>query len=218
MNRSKLFFCLCSVGLIIIAVLTANIVSPSNPAEADQTLESTVPLPSASMAPQQIKLIFSQASAGRAPSKSPELESVVLPSQPTAEVKPSYPKDALELLACLIYQEAGSDACCDGCRRRVADVALNRVESEYFPDTLEEVLTQPNQYGKFSQTGVIWPERAKTDAESHAVERAYRIAEEVLTGHHSGVYGEGYIWQAEFEQGTYGFWCCGIYYGKGVAG
>lgn len=33
----------------------------------------------------------------------------------------------VELLACVIYQEAGGDTCCDMCRRRVADVVLNRV-------------------------------------------------------------------------------------------
>lgn len=125
------------------------------------------------------------------------------------------PED-LELLACVIYQEAGADYCCDDCRRRVADVVLNRVEDDRFPDNIQDVLTQKRQYGRYYWTGVVWPERAKNDCEKHAVERAYRIAEEVLKGEHSELYGEGYIWQAEFKQGTGVVYCdqCKIYFGK----
>lgn len=125
------------------------------------------------------------------------------------------PED-LEMLACVIYQEAGADYCCDDCRRRVADVVLNRVEDDRFPDNIQDVLTQKRQYGRYYWTGVVWPERAKNDCEKHAVERAYRIAEEVLKGEHSELYGEGYIWQAEFKQGTGVVYCdqCKIYFGK----
>ena len=125
------------------------------------------------------------------------------------------PED-LELLACVIYQEAGADYCCDDCIRRVAYVVLNRVEDDRFPDNIQDVLTQKRQYGRYYWTGVVWPERAKNDCEKHAVERAYRIAEEVLKGEHSELYGEGYIWQAEFKQGTGVVYCdqCKIYFGK----
>ena len=124
--------------------------------------------------------------------------------------------EELELLACVIYQEAGADYCCDDCRRRVADVVLNRVGDDRFPDNIQDVLTQKRQYGRYYWTGVVWPERAKNDCEKHAVERAYRIAEEVLKGEHSELYGEGYIWQAEFKQGTGVVYCdqCKIYFGK----
>ena len=119
-----------------------------------------------------------------------------------------------EMLACGIYNEAGGDACSDDCRRYVGDVMLNRVEDSRFPDTLEGVLTAPGQYGRFSKTGIVWAERAKEPGEAHAVERAYRIADELLAGEHSELYGQGYVWQAEFEQGTEGFWCDGIYFGR----
>lgn len=128
--------------------------------------------------------------------------------------EPAYSQEDLEMLACIIYQEAGSDACCDDCRRRVADVVLNRVEDERFPNTMEEVLTQKSQYGRLHWTGIVWPERAELQQEAHAVERAYRIAEEVLTGQHSELYGNGYIWQAEFVQGEGTVECCGIYFGR----
>ena len=122
--------------------------------------------------------------------------------------------DDLEMLACVIYQEAGGNGSCDNCRRYVADIVLNRVNDPRFPDTIEEVLTAKNQYGKFYYTGVKWPKRAKYDVEKEAVARAYRIAEEVLNGQHSKLYGEGYIWQAGFKQGKDGFWCCGHFYGR----
>lgn len=122
----------------------------------------------------------------------------------------------VELLACAIYQEAGGDACCDTCRHRVGDVILNRIADDRFPDTMLEVLTQERQYGRFCWTGVVWPERSVYAGEAHAVERAYQTARDVLSGQHTDVYGNGYIFQAEFEQGEDVIYCadCGIYYGK----
>lgn len=120
----------------------------------------------------------------------------------------------LELLACVIYQETGGNECCDDCRRRVADVVLNRVADSRFPNTIKGVLTAKNQYGKYYYTGVVWPSRAKNANEKDAVARAYRIAEEVLNGQHSALYGNGYVWQASFKQGTSQIYCCGTYFGK----
>lgn len=120
----------------------------------------------------------------------------------------------LEMLACVIFQEVGGDIHCDNCRRRVADIVLNRVASDDFPNTIYEVLTEQDQYGMFYYTGIKWADRAKYPEEAHAVERAWRIAEEVLNGRHSEVYGQGYIWQAGFEQGSDGFWCCGHFFGR----
>ena len=125
---------------------------------------------------------------------------------------PTYTEETLEMLACVIYQEAGGDACCDDCRRRVADVVLNRVNDERFPGTVFEVLTQKGQYG--FENGIVWPARAVNAGEGHAVERAYRIAKEVLEGQHSELFGEGYIWQATFVQGKDNLKCCGTYFGR----
>ena len=99
----------------------------------------------------------------------------------------------IDLLACVIYQEAGGNGSCDTCRRRIADVVLNRVDDPRFPNTIREVLTAKNQYGRYYYTGVVWPSRAKSVNEKDAVARAYRIAEEVLNGQHSELYGNGYI-------------------------
>ena len=125
------------------------------------------------------------------------------------------PTTDLEMLACVIYREVGADFCCDECRYRVGDVVLNRVESDLFPDTIYGVLTQPGQYGPFIY-GLSWGPNASNECERHAVERAYHIAQDLLNGNHSELYGNGYIWQAGFGQGTDGFRCdnCRVYYGR----
>jgi hypothetical protein len=96
----------------------------------------------------------------------------------------------------------------------VADIVLNRVAHEKFPNTMYEVLTEKSQYGRFHWTGIVWPERANSETERDAVTRAYQVAREVLSGQHSELYGEGYVWQAGFKQGVDGFWCCGHWYGR----
>lgn len=123
------------------------------------------------------------------------------------------PKD-VEMLALVIYQEVGGDMHCDECRRRVADVVLNRVADDRFPDNIYDVLVQPGQYGKLSWTGLVWASRANSIWEAPAVDRAYRIAEEVLMGKHSELYGAGYVWQAGFVQGKDNIYCCGHYFGR----
>lgn len=144
------------------------------------------------------------------PTKPTSAATTTATSATTSTVDP----EELEMLACVIYQEAGGDHQCDDCRRYVADVVLNRIVNDDFPDTMYEVLTAKDQYGSFYYTGVKWPPRAEYEVEKDAVERAYRIAKEVLSGKHSKLYGNGYVWQAQFVQGTEGFWCCGHYYGK----
>lgn len=128
-------------------------------------------------------------------------------------------EDDVFCLAAVIYQEAGGDACSDETRRMVADVVMNRVFDERFPNTIREVLEDAPggalQYGRFALTGVCFPASADAECEQHAVERAYRIANEVLDGEHSELFGEGYIWQAEFCQGTGCIWEDGICFGKG---
>lgn len=136
----------------------------------------------------------------------------------TTENKPDDGKmSETEMLACVIYQEVGGNMHCDECRRRVADVVLNRVADSRFPDSIEKVLTAKNQYGRFYYTGIKWAARHTRPGEKEAVERAWRIAEEVMAGKHSDLYGKGYVWQAGFKQGTSGFWCCGHYFAKGKA-
>lgn len=114
-------------------------------------------------------------------------------------LEPAYTDEELEILAVIIYQEAGGDACSDDTRRKVGSVFINRVNSPLFPDTFIEVATAKRQYGTLYLTGIKWPDRASKQQEADAVERAYTIAKELLI--HGSVLPDDVIWQAEFEQG-----------------
>lgn len=112
----------------------------------------------------------------------------------------TYTDEELEILALIVYQEAGGDSVSDDTRRLVAQVFLNRVNDSRFPDSFYEVATSKRQYGRLYWTGIVWPERASSQAEAHAVERAYKIAQEVLESDEP-VCPAGVIFQAEFVQG-----------------
>ena len=112
----------------------------------------------------------------------------------------TYTDEELEILALIVYQEAGEDRVSDDTRRLVAQVFLNRVNDSRFPDSFYEVATAKRQYGRLYWTGIVWPDRASSQAEAHAVERAYKIAQEVLESDEP-VCPEGVIFQAEFVQG-----------------
>ena len=121
-------------------------------------------------------------------------------AQINEECEKTYTDWDLELLALVIYQEAGADYISDETRLMVGNVVLNRVADSRYPDTIEEVLLQPRQYGRLSWTGIKWPDRVTDPYEAHAVERAYRLAQELLEG--KRVLPEDVIFQAEFSQGT----------------
>lgn len=110
-----------------------------------------------------------------------------------------YTQEELEILAIIIYQEAGGDACSDDTRRKVGSVFINRVNSNRFPNTFWSVATQPGQYGFSRSTGVRWPYRAKNSNERNAVNRAYRIAKELLVN--GSILPSNVVWQAQFKQG-----------------
>ena len=112
----------------------------------------------------------------------------------------TYTDEELEILALIVYQEAGEDRVSDDTRRLVAQVFLNRVNDSRFPDSFYEVATAERQYGRLYWTGIVWPDRASSQAEAHAVERAYKIAQEVLESD-KPVCPEDVIFQAEFVQG-----------------
>lgn len=95
----------------------------------------------------------------------------------------------LYLLAHLIYAEAGQDSCSDDTQLMVGSVALNRVKSDYFPNTLYEVIYQTGQYSCTWNGGF----------EKEPNERAWKNAEYLLqTG---SVLPNNVIFQAGFEQG-----------------
>ena len=119
--------------------------------------------------------------------------------------------EELEMMALVIYQEAGGDACSDSTRLMVGNVVMNRVADPRFPGTIEEVLLAKGQYGRLHWTGLVWPERAELPQEALAVARAYECAERILSG-------ERYlpadvVFQSEYIQGPIiaeqdGFYFC----------
>ena len=112
----------------------------------------------------------------------------------------TYTDEELDILALIVYQEAGGDGVSDDTRRLVAQVFLNRVNDSRFPDSFYEVATAERQYGRLYWTGIVWPDRASSQVEAHAVERAYKIAQEVLESDEP-VCPAGVIFQAQFVQG-----------------
>lgn len=121
------------------------------------------------------------------------------PTEPT-ETEPPYSPEELDMLALVIYQEAGADYYSDTTRLMVGTVVMNRIADDRFPDTMYEVLTQESQYGLLHWTGLVWPKRASLPEEAHAVERAYELAERILLGERA--LPADVVWQAEFVQGT----------------
>ncbi len=120
-------------------------------------------------------------------------------AEPT-ELELPYTEEELEILAIIIYQEAGGDACSDDTRLKVGTVVMNRVASDRYPDTIKEVALQRAQYGRLYWTGIKWPDRASNPGEAHAVERAYECAERILLGER--FLPSDVVFQSEYIQGT----------------
>ena len=116
------------------------------------------------------------------------------------EELPVYTSEDLEILALIIYQEAGGDDCSDETRLMVGTVVLNRVADDRYPDTIADVATEYRQYGRLYWTGLKWPKRADKAEEAHAVKRAYDCATQLLDGYRA--LPADVIFQAEFAQGT----------------
>lgn len=71
----------------------------------------------------------------------------ILAAMAAENKKTSYTAADLDLLARIINAEAGCDWMPDWVQQMVGSVVLNRVNSEYFPNTIREVIYQPGQYG-----------------------------------------------------------------------
>lgn len=163
-------------------------------------IRASTPEPVETPAPAPAMRVVEVKAPETAPVEPAEVAELVLISEPEPEPAPAYTAEELELLALVIYQEAGGDACSDETRRMVGEVAMNRVADWRYPDTLYGVLTQRAQYGRLHWTGPVWPERAALPQEAHAVARAYTIAEQVLTG--DRLLPADTVYQAEFTQGA----------------
>lgn len=102
----------------------------------------------------------------------------------------NYSQEDLYLLAKLIYCEAGSDWLSDEHQQLVAMVALNRVNSDKFPNTLKEVVYQKGQYA------CIYMDRWNEEPPQRCIDNA-KLALEGQVYCPSNV-----LFQAEFKQGS----------------
>lgn len=157
------------------------------------TTPTEAPEPPETEAPTETTTTETEPPAATEPPTEPEFETIDAEAAAIAR--------DLELLAIVIYTEAGGDDCTDFTRLGVGTVAWNRVGDPRFPNSLYGVLTQKAQYGTMHWTGVVWPERASDPNEAHAVERAYIIAERILL-EGVRVFDADVVFQAEFIQGT----------------
>lgn len=73
----------------------------------------------------------------------PDMPRIDMPNLDGTELD-EFNLDELSYLACCIEAEAGNQSLLG--KRLVADVILNRVESELFPDTIIDVINQPGQF------------------------------------------------------------------------
>ena len=114
------------------------------------------------------------------------------------------PED-LEILARIIHGESGSDWCSDEMRNYVGSVFLNRVQSDLFPNTFEEVAFQDNgnQYSCTRQGSGYWQQ---------PTERDYETARFLLTN--GSQLDSAYVWQSQFRQGHDIIKVQNMYFGK----
>ena len=189
--------------LIVVGIILTIETAATTPVEQPPTPAPTQTLaPTRKIAPKQMMHHIPKETPTPTPENAPqpEIQPHTEEIAEPAETEPPYTEEEREMLALIIYQEAGGDACSDETRLMVGTVVMNRIADNRFPDTMYEVITARAQYGRLYWTGLAWPERATNPGEAHAVERAYTIAERILQGERA--LPEDVVFQAEFEQGT----------------
>ena len=117
---------------------------------------------------------------------------IIVESEPTP-VEPWWTEEELDMLAAVIYYEAGDGYCVDRHQQLVGQVVINRVNSNEFPNTIYDVITQKNQYASASKVLENMGDR------SIITQRCYDNALAVLNGEVRCP--SDIVWQAEFVQG-----------------
>jgi len=125
------------------------------------------------------------------PTPARTLEPTAKPSS-TRTPAPEYSQADLDLLARLVYAEAGSDWCSDEMQLLVANVVINRMNDRRFPDTLRGVIYQRGQYACAYKLNRVKPN-------ARAVKNAKRMIEGARFAPAKVVF------QSEFRQGR-GLW------------
>ncbi len=80
-----------------------------------------------------------------------------------------YTDEDLDLLARLVNAEAGANWVPDWVQQAVASVVINRVKSNWYPNTIKAVIYQPGQYGCVSNSSFNRKPSAKARQNARAV-------------------------------------------------
>lgn len=103
-------------------------------------------------------------------------------------------EDELFCLAAAVCREAGGAS--TEIQMMVANVIINRVCSDIYPDSVRGVITQRKQYGTMWKNGVSFPDWATQEV----IAQCYNVAQRVLDGER--VCPANVLFQAEFPQGS----------------
>lgn len=98
----------------------------------------------------------------------------------------------LDMLARVVYFEAGSDWLSDRHQQLVACVVLNRCADERFPDTIEENVYKDGQYACAEKLYSVTREQIPERCYINAAKAAYGLVE----------CSDDVVYQAQFKQGT----------------
>lgn len=125
-------------------------------------------------------------------------ESPTKPTEIATEPQPQvwWTEEELDMLAALIYYEAGSDDCTDRHQQLVGQVVINRINSDEYPDTIYGVITDTKYGTQYSTCNDVLNNIGNRDI---ITQRCYDNALMVLNGNVDCP--SDIIWQAEFIQG-----------------
>lgn len=105
--------------------------------------------------------------------------------------------DSLELMACIVSAEAENQSFEGKCL--VADVILNRAESELFPDKIEDVIAQNGQFSTYASGAYLLVDPSEETYRACKQELEHRGNEYVLFFRSTSA------WNWEFKQGDHYF-------------
>lgn len=100
---------------------------------------------------------------------------------------PAYTEEDLYYMSHIVQAEAGY--CSTEMQEGVASVVMNRVESDLFPDTVMEVVTQAGQYAPITN-GTFW---------SEPTDEAIEVSIDILEN--GSKYPEDVLYQSNYIQG-----------------
>lgn len=120
-------------------------------------------------------------------------------------------QEALDIVARVVQGEAG--ACPWLHQVAVAAVVVNRVHSPYFPDTVREVVSAPNQYTTLYLTGFDKTTRQCYEAAKKALDGESGVPEDVIWQSEYPWLGSEIWWVSEVDTGWYH---STTYFAKGV--